>query len=573
MKGGQFKLAWVIALSLCAAFHIGCFDDQPEQSSVVQDVEAATRSPIAQLTMAVATPQPEPSTSLLPTPLSTGIVPSPTPEASPDSTTSANPEPVSASPASAPQPAPAPHIVMPPIQDQFGQSLLKERINASDVIARVRLSSTEPVAIHRMFPSGSQGYAPAIKYTFETLEYLRGSGGDEIVAVAPDFFETTEGAALRVAARIFEERDSQWDSREAIVFLRSSDSLGDYSLRFVIMVYPYAYTIDNPYNKTWLPATTPPGATGASGQATGEMRFLLDSPVLGALGASGQSQIPTITLSELRSQVNREVEILKAGEAAHGKSAYRQCLAIKYRDERIAESGSLEYRRLDIGPVDSGLPTGTRIGAPDFWGHHPEHVPGQRIEGNDAYLFTFRPLLFHVLRPLPGGEYKFYWSFWGDPLRPICGADVQPEEIRKSNEVFVNVTAPEGTLHEAFFDPVLDTSSSAVGADGANGVLKPSAFAGSGGATTTATTTIRSLTWKSGVVNMNVSPHTAISGHILDFIEPDGTVSLSLRAADATADADNSTLSWTAPSQPWEDGDTLMLRIRKELNRAPEFDT
>ena len=72
---------------------------------------------------------------------------------------------------------------------------------------------------------------------------------------------------------------------------------------------------------------------------------------------------------------------------------------------------------------------------------------------------------------------------------------------------------------------------------------------------------------------MNVSPHTAIGGQVLDFIEMDGTVSLSLDAADATADAANNTLSWIVASQPWEDGHTLMLRIRRGPNRPPVCST
>ncbi len=42
----------------------------------------------------------------------------------------------------------------------------------------------------------------------------------------------------------------------------------------------------------------------------------------------------------------------------------------------------------------------------------------------------------------------------------------------------------------------------------------------------------------------------------------DGTVSLSLDVAEATADAANNTLSWSVSEQPWEDGALLMVRIR-----------
>ena len=48
----------------------------------------------------------------------------------------------------------------------------------------------------------------------------------------------------------------------------------------------------------------------------------------------------------------------------------------------------------------------------------------------------------------------------------------------------------------------------------------------------------------------------------MDFIALDGSVPLSLKVADATVDSANDTLSWTVASQPWNDGDKLMLRIR-----------
>ena len=119
------------------------------------------------------------------------------------------------------------------------------------------------------------------------------------------------------------------------------------------------------------------------------------------------------------------------------------------------------------------------------------------------------------------------------------------------------MTAPAGTLHEAFFDPVTDGSS--VAADSSNGQLEPAAFTDANGASAT----IERIEWASGTVKVKVSPHTGMAGHRLDFIELDGTVSLSLVVDDATVDAANKTLSWAVPEQPWHDGDLLMLRIKE----------
>ena len=110
-------------------------------------------------------------------------------------------------------------------------------------------------------------------------------------------------------------------------------------------------------------------------------------------------------------------------------------------------------------------------------------------------------------------------------------------------------------LHEALFDPVTDGS--AVAADNSNGVLKPASFTDAG-----ATTRIERIEWEAETVNLKLTPHNALAGRVVDFIELDGKVSLSLIVDDATVDASNNTLSWHVSPQPWDDGDELMLRIR-----------
>ena len=135
---------------------------------------------------------------------------------------------------------------------------------------------------------------------------------------------------------------------------------------------------------------------------------------------------------------------------------------------------------------------------------------------------------------------------------------------RPYGEWTVTVTAPSSTLHEAFFDPV--AVGTAVKADGTNGVLEPASFTDANNASAT----LQSLSYEpptgsgSGTVKLQVDPHTGLVGHRLDFIELDGSVSVSLEVDAATVDAPNKTLSWAVASQPWDDGDKLMLRIAEE---------
>ena len=123
------------------------------------------------------------------------------------------------------------------------------------------------------------------------------------------------------------------------------------------------------------------------------------------------------------------------------------------------------------------------------------------------------------------------------------------------------IVAPvTGTLHEAFID-VGSSSGGAVGFTSAAGELVSAGFTVDGSATT-----IQELTWQNGTVSLTLSPQNTLTGYVLDFFAVDGTVSLSLDAATATAA--NGKLTWPVASQPWQDGDHLMLRIR-ETGSAP----
>ena len=159
---------------------------------------------------------------------------------------------------------------------------------------------------------------------------------------------------------------------------------------------------------------------------------------------------------------------------------------------------------------------------------------------NDTIQYAQRVLR---RRPLPAGVYRFYYN-----NREVHYVLCDGWTIRY--EWTVTVTAPEGTLHEAFFDPV--TVGTTVAADSANGVLKPAEFPDANGESAV----IDRIAWEagtgeSGTVQLKLSPHNGIAGHTVDFIALDGSVPLSLKVADATVDSANDTLNWAVASQPW----------------------
>ena len=191
------------------------------------------------------------------------------------------------------------------------------------------------------------------------------------------------------------------------------------------------------------------------------------------------------------------------------------------------------------------------------------------LSGKDVGLFEhtastdedgFPHMVFKQRRPLPMGTYHFLVRA-RDAIDIPCGNHSQ-----YGLRWMITATPPAGTLHELFFDPVnVDTT---VAADGPFGVLKPASFTDANGASAT----VESISYvppssmssvQVGTVKVKVKPNDALDDHILDFIELDGTVSLSLDVADATVDSANDRLSWSVASQPWEDGDKLMVRIRE----------
>ena len=458
-----------------------------------------------------------------------------------------------------------------------GPTSLEERIFASPVIARVRLDSATSTVESGTTYRGMK-YLATLEFSFSVLEYLKGSGADDIVAVwAAPFFDTRQEAEDALPA-IVAARDPQWDDREAIVFLQHSAAYlpsTQQAERFFLSgehlvggVPDDYYSLSSRGNKLWLPAAA---AVGAPSQPTGDQqRFLMDVPP-----ASGTA--PTITLGEIQARIAGVAAKLDAGD---GSEEFRNCVRRTYQyeayDRYSIERGGDGYssRTLDR-ELDSGLAASSVVyeESPVFGGL-PDKQGTVWLDGGDAALFSAEigdgiPYDFSgdgvndtiqyaqrvmSTRPLPAGAYRFY--FYNREVDfVLC------DGYTFRDEWTVTVTSPEGTLHEAFFDPV--TVGTAVAADSANGVLKPAEFTDANGASAT----IERIAWEAGTgeagtVKLKLSPHNGIASHTVDFIALDGSVPLSLKVADATVDSANDTLSWTVASQPWNDGDKLMLRIR-----------
>ena len=439
------------------------------------------------------------------------------------------------------------------IEPYRGQESLEERILKAAIIARVELHSHEFVAAHYIRTrNGSvvDPYAPAVEFTFNVLEYLKGTGTTTLTAFAyghydgNDYLKGTPAEALEYIWMLGEYRDVRWDDRQAVVFLEQPVAGGPYvigkigwrrdreSLGVEVL---NTLTVSDDERQVWLPATNPPGAQRS--RETTEQRFFLEDPgatttVSAPRGAarSPSSTTPTISKTSLKAMI---AEI----EDGITSDAYRECLIgrqfwIRVAQEQVRQRG--DFGITDKPSLDSGSPADTEVSYPleTYSGREGYTIEAEWLVGRDKDLFITRNGYIYTNRPLPQREYQVFFN-WTTVEIPDCGP--HPKEILEYHRILVTVTAPAGTLAESFFDPYAD------------------------GAAVTGTTTVGAISWQSSRVTADLTVDA--TGHALDFIGLDGTTTLSLIVADATET--DGTLTWTVPTQPWSAGDKLMLRVRR----------
>ena len=469
-----------------------------------------------------------------------------------------------------------------------GLESMEEKILESDVVARVDYLSSRTF-LERV-PDPEYAWAVLLEFRFRVHEYLKGSGPNEIGGIVYLLFDTEQEARDGRAA-IADAHDSRWDDREAIILLAEADEdgilydrpLADTSDRywFGAMVIGSstwgiadAYTVASKYRKLWLPAADETSGARRA-RSSSEKRYLLDEPVssspvsgASARGASSStvpstSTAPTISLSDLKARI----AALEAEADAGGTPEYRTCVTKAYQDERWVRYtlATLGVQREDFS-VASGLPAGTIAGEyDDAWARDRNTFSRLWFEGPNKDLLRSEQLsdfrrwisghgVKHSVRllttrPLPEGVFELPANGQSPVFWP-CNRVTDPVFV-----YYLTVTAPESSLHEAFFDPV--DIGTAVGADSSNGVLKPNAFSLDG-----ATTTISSLKWEDGAVSMTLNPTASLANYAIDFIDVTGTTTLSLSSDNAST----TPLTWTVPDKPWNAGDLLMLRIHKPVS-------
>ena len=273
-----------------------------------------------------------------------------------------------------------------------------ELVFLSGVVARVRLLSVEPDFMLRYGEP-----APVFVFRFQAIEYLKGSGDDEmeVRVIAKDVIYDADSpdpdadAALRTAKAMLAQRDTRWDNREALVFLRSSTATEEtgfyeFASRFPGPTRLNDYAITSADNRAWLPASVP------SGDAASEPQYLTVAPFIAyhpqARGAVAESDSPpessgvSISLSEIESLIEANMDMLSKGKGIPG---YEECVKDMFEFDalyryRAPYPNSLERH------IPSGQPAGHRL-----WptaGQYEESTVYARwwTTGPDADLFIFR---------------------------------------------------------------------------------------------------------------------------------------------------------------------------------------
>ena len=534
----------VICVLLVVGVGLGC-------GQVTQRSDLATDSaPASPLAPTVA---PSPSPTATPAPIAEQTVPSPTP-AVPTSTIN---EPAEG------ETFPRTDYSGPPLYYE-GELSLDEMVAYHSTIVKARLRSITSETgqfLDSDWPSSYGRYFIVLKLNLTVVEYLKGTGATNIIAILiSDRDFATKADVIAAIPTELGAWDTRWDDREALFFLNEGiappypstlEAAGYYFLAvgFDRGVDDY-YTIYSKWRKAWLPATV------TTSSASDDQEFLLAPPRPGS---------PTITLGNMKRRIAEITAELNGGD---GSEEYKDCIKYKYSGERRnryrqSQGKSKNYAIPTDYEFGSGQPSGAIVHSHAFgYGTSADRkarfwldgrdstlfnaVEGQYVPAYDGFKFDLNVV---AARPIPAGSYKLNYQFV-----PFGYVDC---DHAFTTEFTVTVTVPDGTLHELLFDPV--TVGSTVVADTTNGVLKPATFTDANGASAT----IQRIAWESGTVKLKVSPHTGLTGHVVDFIEVDGTVSLSLDVADATVDAANDRLSWSVSEQPWHEGDKLMVRIRE----------
>ena len=306
--------------------------------------------------------------------------------------TPATPEPSKVEEAESTQPD-EPELVtttFPPLGMQFsvqpyhGPATMERRIADADIIAIVSLASTA-TAVETYTDEGHTGYVGTLKFTFNVEELIKspaGSSPSQLVAMVGSLQGYAERSdAQAKAEKMARERDTQWDDRQAIVFLAThslkfpgSLSVDLYFMSYIDLMLGLGdrYSIASIRNQLWLPEARTSGGGGANTARTPQgRRFLTGVPQQTpdtsprAATVSTQTETPSIALTDFNATVAR-IEAELAGQS----EAYQFCVQANY--ERLQYEAHMACKRQNIY-VARNVHGRNRFGRKGQYRNHIQH--------------------------------------------------------------------------------------------------------------------------------------------------------------------------------------------------------
>ncbi len=409
------------------------------------------------------------------------------------------------------------------------------------------------------------GCAATLQLQFGVTEYLKGSGPDRILiednlsnrydVSGGSLQYLTDGQARYAAWAWWNTQEGAPRRKDGVLFLPklSQDGVAGASL----------LSRGDSYDRHWVPVTAETWLS--ADQNEGAPRSYSES------GPPGEGSSPVVMpLADLRSRIAAFDALLQKGEGVDG---YTDCIEWTIRAEAAERRDRARYGP-DYKPspyargdqMPSGLPAGAGIRKDrQYYSAGYETI---RLEGPDHRHFTIEIVddddssgngyyaALTAARPLPAGTYRF--SAWSQSYEEtLCDFTVNGYALSPFTTGWIVEVVPsaQGTLHEAFFDPV--ASDGFIGASAATGVLSPAGFSINGEAGV-----IESMGWEAGLISLEASAPAALIGYDVDVILPDASILRTLSASDAKLDGERGALTWEARDPPWRGGENLMLRIR-----------
>lgn len=450
----------------------------------------------------------------------------------------------------------------------YGPLSVDERIFFADAIAIVRPISSEAgvLTVMGQIDDGLRQYSPVVQSRLEVIEYLKGEGESEIIVDSTVLF--TYDSDLRKSS---EQAMQTAESNKAAQISGLEGDVGVVFLRHAEYPDGVVDTRETAGEVQWRQYSPHLEVFIAAGNIS-KASTTLHVPTGSAMEAAGRQNV---SIGKLRERIEAMESLLREGEGIGG---WEKCIGEKllygnYLRTHQAKHGGDSPNFAEIGPLPSGQPADFTVHSahrPEGRGYYKMWLTGEDARHFEILIIEARQVITpdfwatrnqettydidtRATRPLPAGSYEIY-------LHGQSPYDIPCDFTERPSTWILVFGSTEDVLHEAFFDPV--DIEEAIGADEANGVLQPQSFE-----TEDSEVTVQHIQWQDGQATMELSPATDLSGHRVDFISLDGTVSLQLDFADATESelGGIATLTWSVCDQPWQYGDLLMLRLAEGI--------